>query len=396
MARQDGIRITRRTVDALGVEAGDAVFWDRDLRGFGVRVHASGRKAYVVQTRGPCGRLKRVTLGRDGRMTAEEARKSAAQALDRIRQGEAPFPEPPAPEPTVADLAARYIERHVRANCKPATIRAFRGAVEHHILPALGGMRLSEVDRSHVSDLHVRMRDMPAQANLTFAVLAKMFRLAEAWGMTPPRPNPCRSVRRYRETKRERFLSPEEYRRLGRVLAEAEAGRLCPPSAVAAIRLLALTGCRKSEIVALRWDDVDRTSGEIRIRDGKTGPRRIPLTPAAERVLGGIDRAEGSPWVIAGQDPDIHLKGLDRIWRRLRARAGLEDVRVHDLRHSYASRALAVGETLPTIGRLLGHGKVRTTARYAHLQRDTERASAANVGGSIGADILNGRDGEAA
>ena len=113
-------------------------------------------------------------------------------------------------------------------------------------------------------------------------------------------------------------------------------------------------------------------------------------------MLAGIDRSVDSPWVIAGQRPDIHLKGLDRIWRRLRERAGLKDVRVHDLRHSYASRALAVGETLPTIGRLLGHGKVRTTARYAHLERDTERASAANVGGSIGADILNGRDGEAA
>ena len=328
-------------------------------------------------------------LGRDGAMTAEEA-------IDRIRQGMEPVPAPPAPEPTVAGLAARYMAKHVEANCKPSTVQAFRGAVEHHILPALGSMKLSEVDRSHVSDLHVGMRDMPAQANLAVAVLAKMFRLAEAWGMTPPRPNPCRSVRRYSETKRERFLFPEEYRRLGRVLAEAEAGRLCPPSAVAAIRLLALTGCRKSEVVTLRWDDVDRTAGEIRIRDGKTGPRRIPLTPAAERVLSGIDRAGGGPWVIAGQDPDRHLKGLDRIWRRIRARAGREDLRVHDLRHSYASRALAVGETLPTIGRLLGHGKVRTTARYAHLVRDTERVSAAKVGGSIGADILNGRDGEAA
>ena len=390
MAREDGIRITRRTVDALSVATGDAVFWDRDLRGFGVRVYASGRKVYVVQTRGPGGKLKRVTVGRDVKMTADAARRSAAEVIDRIRRGEEPFPAPPAPEPTMADLARRYMKVHVEANCRPATAAGFRRAVEHYILPELGALKVSEVERSHVSDLHYRMRDKPYQANLTVGVLAKMFRLSEAWGMTPPRPNPCRSVRRYREVRRERFLTAEEYRALGRVLAEAEADGRSLPSGIAAIRLLVLTGCRKNEIVTLRWDDIDRTAGEIRIRDGKTGTRRVPLTPAVEGVLAGISRIEGNPWVIAGQKPGEHLKNLDQVWLRLRPRAGLGDVRIHDVRHSYASRALALGESLPMIGRLLGHRKVTTTARYAHLARDTERASAAKVGGSIGADILNG------
>ena len=396
MGREDGIRITKRTIDALSVDKGDAVFWDRDLRGFGVRVHASGRKAYVVQTRGPGGRLKRVTVGRHGKMTAEAARRAAAEVIDRVRRGEEPFPKPPAPEPTMAELAERYMEMHVAKNCKPGTFETFRRTVDLHILPALGGMKVSAVERSHVADLHLSLRDRPSQANRTVDVLAKMFRLAEAWGMTPPRRNPCRSVRRYRTEGRERFLSPEEYRRLGRVLAKAEADGRCLPSGIAAIRLLALTGCRRNEIVTLRWDDIDRTAGEIRIRDGKTGPRRVPLTPAVERVLSGIERAGGSPWVIAGQKSGGHFKGVDHVWLRLRPLAGLDDVRIHDLRHSYASRALAVGESLPMIGHLLGHGKVKTTARYAHLERDTERASAARVGGSIGADILNGRDGEAA
>ncbi len=396
MAREDGIRITKRSVDALSVDTGDAVFWDRELRGFGVRVHSSGRKAYVVQTRGPGGRLKRVTLGRHGEMTSDAARRRAAEAIDRIRQGLEPFPAPPAPDPTVAELAARFMEMHVAKNCKPGTAVTFRQAVERHILPALGGLKVSEVERPHVADLHLAMRDTPSHANMTVDVLARMLRLAEAWGMTPPRRNPCSSVRRYRVKGRERFLSPEEYRSLGRVLAEAEAGGTCLPSGIAAIRLLALTGCRKSEILGLRWDDIDRTAGEIRIRDGKTGPRRVPLTPAVERVLAGIKRVEGSPWVMPGQGPGDHFKSIDNLWQRVRSLAGLEDVRIHDLRHSYASRALATGESLPMIGRLLGHGKVKTTARYAHLARDTERASAAKVGGSIGADILNGRDGEAA
>ena len=138
------------------------------------------------------------------------------------------------------------------------------------------------------------------------------------------------------------------------------------------------------------WDDIDRTAGEIRLRDSKTGARRIPLTPAVEWVLAGIPRIEGNPWVIPGKNPGDHLKNLDQIWLRLRPRAGLDNVRIHDARHSYASRALALGESLPMIGRLLGHRKVTTTARYAHLARDTEKASAVKVGASIGADILNG------
>ena len=140
-----------------------------------------------------------------------------------------------------------------------------------------------------------------------------MFKLAEAWGMMPPRRNPCRSVRHYREHCRERFLTPEEYRRLGRVLREAKTDGGFMPSGIAAIRLLLLTGCRKNEIVTLRWDDIDRTAGEIRLRDSKTGARRVPLTPAVERVLAGIPRIEGNPWVILGQNPGDHPKNLDQI-----------------------------------------------------------------------------------
>ena len=283
-------------------------------------------------------------------------------------------------------------------NCRPGTIETCRRLLDLHILPELGHLPVASVERSHVSDLHFRMRDKPAQANKTVKVLSKMFRLAEAWGMTPPRRNPCKSVRPYRRNRRERFLTPEEYRKLGQVLNEAEKTGGFLPSGIAAIRLLLLTGCRKNEIVMLRWDDIDRTAGEIRIRDGKTGVRRIPLTPAVEFVLGGIPRIEGNPWVIGGKVAGDHLKNLDQMWLRLRPHAGLGEVRIHDCRHSYASRALALGEGLPMIGKLLGHRRVTTTARYAHLARDTEKASAVKVGHSIGADILNqdAEDGRAA
>ena len=381
------VKLTMRTVDALSTADRDALFWDRDLPGFGVRVYRTGRKVYIVQTRGPAG-SKRAVVGRHGEVRADAARRRAVVMIDRIKRGEEPAPREPAPEPTVADLAERYMKAHVEVNCRPGTVETFGRIVRLYIVPELGHLRLSEVDRSHVSALHYRMRDKPYQANQTVSVLAKMFRLAEAWGMTPPRRNPCRSVRHYKEHRRERFLTPDEYRRLGRVLDEAEADGSVFPSAVPAIRLLLLTGCRKNEIVTLRWDDIDRTAGEIRLRDAKTGARRAPLTPAVEWVLAGIPRIEGNPWVIAGQNPGDHLKNLDAIWLRLRKRARLDGVRIHDARHSFASRALAIGEGLPAIGRLLGHRKVTTTARYAHLERDTEKAAAAKVGGSIGADIL--------
>ena len=383
------VKLTMRTVDALSTGNRDALYWDRDLPGFGVRVYRTGRKVYIVQARGPAG-SKRAVIGRHGEIRADAARREAVVMIDRIKRGEDPVPPAPAPEPTVADLADRYVKVHLEVNCRPGTVETFGRVVRLYIVPELGHLRLSEVDRSHVSALHYGMRDKPYQANQTVSVLGKMFKLAEAWGMTAPRRNPCRSVRHYKEHRRERFLTPEEYRRLGRVLDEAAGDGSVFPSAVPAIRLLLLTGCRKNEIVTLRWDDIDRTAGELRLRDTKTGARRVPLTPVVEWVLAGISRIEGNPWVITGQNPGDHLKNLDAIWLRLRRRAGLDGVRIHDGRHSYASRALALGEGLPTIGELLGHRKVTTTARYAHLARDTEKAAAVKVGGSIGADIFGG------
>ncbi len=388
MPARPSVKLTKRAVDALSVEAGDTVVWDRDLPGFGIRVYASGRKVWCAQTRGPAGRPKRVALGSYGSITADDARRKAVEVIDRIKQGLDPNPAPPAPELTVADLAERYMEAHVKVNCRPRTAENFGRIVRLYIVPELGDLKLSEVDRPHASALHHMMRDKPCQANATMDVLSKMFRLAEAWSMTPPRRNPCRSIRRYKETRRERFLTPEEYRSLGRVLDEAEADGSVFPTAVPALRLLLLTGCRKNEIVTLKWDDVDRTAGELRLTDGKSGWRSVPLTPAVEHVLASIPRIEGNPWVITGQNPGDHLKNLDAIWQRIRQRAKLDDVRIHDARHSYASRALALGEGLSMIGALLGHAKVTTTARYAHLARDTEKASAAKVGGSIGSDIL--------
>ena len=257
MPRRSELRITKRTVDALTVEAEDAVFWDRDLAGFGVRVHATGRKVYVVQSRGPAG-PKRVTLGRHGDMSTDEARKRAAVVIDRIKRGEDPVPALPEPELTVADLSERFMSTHVKAHCKPRTVATYRSVLDKHILPVLGDKAISEVGRKEISALHHQLRDTPAMANQAVKLLSKMFSLAEAWDRMPAGRNPCGSVRRYKTRSNERFLTLEEFRRLGRVLRDVEADGSVWPPAIAALRLLMLTGCRKSEILTLRWEFMDR------------------------------------------------------------------------------------------------------------------------------------------
>ena len=394
MRARTELSISKRTVDALAVETRDAVFWDRDLPGFGVRVYPSGRKVYVAQARARSA-PKRVTVGQHGQITADQARKHAAAVIDRIKKGEDPTAQPAQSVLTVFDLAGRYMAGHVAPNCNAHTAGIYRGSLENHILPALGSMPVAEVDGGHISALHYQMRRTPRAANRALMILNKMFSLAATWGMVPKGTNPCRGVRKYKERKRERFLAVDEYRRLGAALTEAEATGTVSRHAVAAFRLLMLTGCRLTEILTLRWDDVDRTTGEFRIRKGKTGARMVALTPTAVRVLASIPRIPGNPWVIADARTGEHLKSLYADWHWLREGVGLEELRIHDLRHSYASRALALGESLSMIGKLLGHVDMESTARYAHLARETERAAAGRVGASIGADIAaHARSGE--
>ena len=388
MAKLPNGSISKRTVEALSAEK-DTVYWDDELKGFGVRVYPSGSKVYVVQGRGPDG-PRRVSVGRHGVVTTDQARRRAARILARIKAGEAQScakTECTEPGPTVAELAERYFREHVAVRCKPNTAKAYRYVVGKYIVPALGSVPIGALDRQHVSNLHYRLRKTPSTANATIATLSRMLNRAEAWGLFPAGRNPCRHVAKYRQRRRERFLTEEEFRRLGLTLTALEAQRQVPAHAAGALRLLMLTGCRCNEIVTLRWEDVHLDANEIRLRDSKSGPRVVPLSPAAVRVLADLPRVPGNPWVIAGSKPGSRLPHVTYYWYRVRERAGLGDVRLHDLRHSFASRALALGESLPMIGKLLGHTKMQTTARYAHLARDSVRDAAARVAASIGADL---------
>ena len=377
-------RISKRSVDAVKAGGTDTVYWNGELTGFGVRVRRSGRKSYVVQTR-IAGKLCWFTIGPHGPLNPNQARARALEILACAKKGIDPRDADARreAEPSMADLGRRFLEEYVPVHCKPSTREEYRRSVRLFVDPVIGELRVPEVQRKDIAALHHGLRDKPYQANRTLGVLSKMFSLAEVWGWRPDGSNPCRHVKRYKEHKRERFLSPEETGRLGQVLREAEEEM---PSAVAAFRLLLLTGCRMSEIRDLRWEYVKDDC--IELPDAKTGGRVVPLGPEARAVLSAIPRDEDNPWVIAGRLPGSHLTDLQRPWRRIRKQAGLEGVRIHDLRHSFASRALALGESLTMIGKLLGHTQVQTTARYAHLARDSIQTAAARITESIGGNLL--------
>ena len=381
-------RITKRSVDAIKADGTDTVYWDGELTGFGLRVRRSGRKSYVVQTR-VAGKLRWFTIGPHGPLSPDQARAGALEILACAKKGVDPRDANVRREvePSMADLGRRFLEEYVPVHCKSSTGEEYRRLVRLFVDPVIGELRVREVQRKDIAALHHGLRDKPYQANRTLSVLSKMFSLAELWAWRSEDANPCRHVKRYKEHKRERFLSPEETERLGKVLREAEEEM---PSAVAAFRLLLLTGCRMSEIRDLHWEYVKGDC--IELPDAKTGGRVVPLGPAARAVLSAIPREEDNPWVIAGRLPGTHLTDLQRPWRRIRKRAGLEDVRIHDLRHSYASRALALGESLTMIGKLLGHTQVQTTARYAHLAQDSIQTAASRITGSIGGNLMGDHD----
>ena len=284
-------KLSNRTVAALSVER-DTVFWDRELTGFGVRVYPTGGKVFVAQARGPDGpdnrhKPRRITVGRHPVLNAEQARQRAALIIARVKAGEEPVPLPLpakyAKGPTVADLAARYLEEHIAVRCKPKTQRTARSVVNRHIVPALGRLPLQAVERSHVMAMHESLCEIPAMANMAVETLSHMYKLARGWDMVPEDwDDPCEAIPLNPKRKRERFLTDAEFTKLGQVLDEVSCnGSQVSAGAITTIRLLMLTGCRKSEIMTLPWKHVDLDRAEIRIVNGKTGDRTVHLSPAA-------------------------------------------------------------------------------------------------------------------
>lgn len=373
-------KITKRSVDATTPADKEFFLWDDELKGFGLRVYSSGRKMYLVQYRAS-GRLRRVNIGLHGVVTPEIARTEAMKHLSEVRLGADPAGERDRRKasPTMKAFGKRFLADHVALHCKTSTYREYERSINLFIAPRLGSHRIIDITRADVVGLHQAMKHIPYQANRTLGVLSAMFTVAHSWEVRIDGVNPCWKVRRYREEKRERYLTPDELARLGKVLNEAKD----EPEAAFCIRLLLLTGCRLSEIQTLKWHYVDDLNGVLRLPDSKTGAKLVSIGKAAIETLKAIPKIDGNPYVITGRKEGQHLTDIQKPWRRLRKRARLDDLRIHDLRHSFASDALQLGQDLTMIGRLLGHTQVQTTARYAHLKTDPVRSAADAVSDAV-------------
>jgi integrase len=380
-------RIGLQQVRALGSEE---IIWDAAVAGFGARRRQSESVWYFVKYRTKDGRQRWHTLGRHGSpWTPEMARAEARRILGEVARGDDPAAVKAAVKaaPTVAEFAARFLAEHAEAKRKASTAKEYRRLVEHVILPALGMRRVADVTRQDVAKVHHARRATPTEANRALACLSTMMNLAERWGLRPDGSNPCRHVEKYPQRRRERMLSPAELARLGDALT-AYSGS---PYAVAAIELLVFTGARLGEVLGLRWEWIDFERGEARLPDSKTGPKTLHLAPPALAVLAELPRLDGNPYVIAGAKEGAALVNLEKPWRAIRGPAGLDDVRLHDLRHAFASVAASSGMGLPIIGKMLGHTQASTTHRYAHLASDPVKAAAAAVAGKIAAAMAGGR-----
>ena len=381
-------KLTKRFVEATEIRANRYDIFDTQIPGFGIRIAPSGTRTYALMYRSG-GRRWRVNLGRHGVTTPEQAREAAIDILARVKRGENPAARRQGSGhiTTVADLAKRFDDEHIAIRLKPRTAKEYRRNLRLFVVPAFGSLKVADVTRADVSRFHHEFRDTPYQSNRNLQIVSKMFNLAELWGLRPDGSNPCRHVKKYKEEKRERYLSADEMVRLGEVLRQCEQEGIESASEINLIRLLMLTGCRLSEIQTLKWEYVDLDNGVLRLPDSKTGVKTVHLCPPALKVLIGIERIEGNPWVITGKLENTHLQEPQRPWRRIRKRAGLDDVRIHDLRHTFASVAVSGGQGLPMIGKMLGHTQVQTTARYAHLAADPVKQATADVSASIEAAL---------
>ncbi|WP_417434340.1 tyrosine-type recombinase/integrase [Hoeflea sp.] len=403
-------KLTKSAIDAASPREDDFFLWDSELKGFGSKIAKGGRKSYVCKYRAGNGRkapTRRMTIGAHGSpWTVDQARSEARKILGLAANGEDPAKEKQEEKKqiTVAQLCDLYMENGVSTK-KASTVATDRGRIERHIKPLLGRKKVRDVTRADVKrflqdiasgktsvDTKTGLRGRAivtggkGTATRTVGLLGGIFSYAFDCGLIEL--NPVHGVKRYAEKRGQRYLSQQELAALGKALADGEERDL-NPQALAILKLLVLTGARKGEIETLRWDAVDFDAGYLRLADSKTGQKAFPLNAGALEILSKIPRLDGSPYVFPAHRSEGHYEGTPKVWRIIRSMAGLDDVRMHDLRHSFASIAVSGGASLPIIGALLGHADSATTQRYAHLHDDPLKAAAEAVGDKISAMLKN-------
>lgn len=405
-------KLTKRYVDTVPKPEKDTVHWDDELPRFGLRVKPSGARTFVVQYRNSAGRTRKLALGRVGVLTPDEARLRARKALLSVADGGDPSAarHDRRKDLTVGELIDRYLDEGPadKPDKKASSWAIDASNLRRHVVPLLGRRSLATLALADIqrlqrdvtegktkADLKTRKRGRarveggPGTAARATSVLAAMLAWAAKHGYRDD--NPAKGVRLNSLRQRERFLSGAELGRLGEAISQGEREGL-NPEGLAILRLLLLTGARRNEIASLKWEHVDFERRALRIPDSKTGAKIIPLGAPALSVLSQQKRKDGVPWVFPAGRGKGYFVGTPFVWRRLVKLAKLTDIRIHDLRHGFASVAVADQASLYLVGKVLGHTQAETTQRYAHLQLDPVRAVADRTAKKI-ASALEGRKG---
>ncbi len=378
-------KITLNSVKAL--QPGKTI-WDTELRGFGCRCQTEGR--FFLLKYSINGRQRFYTIGEwDGDLTPEKARAEAEKLRGKIRGGIDPMTEKEEGDKAHIVKAAfkSYLEE-IEAKRSTRTYDEYKRTYTKFIEKGIGSYRIDAVGRADIARIHHALKHTPYQANRVLALLSSFFSWCDKNGYRKDGKNPCRHVGKYEERARERYLSEQEIYDIGKALKEYEKANkyvtehphkknkgkkvinLTTPYVTGAIRLLLLTGARCNEILSLKWTNVDFERKLIRLQESKTGQKTIYLSAPALQLLNSLPQIEKNPYVICGKKEGSHLVNIKDPWGEIRTIAKLEDVRIHDLRHNYASTAMASGHHLKVIGSLLGHSDTKTTERYAHLAND--------------------------
>lgn len=377
-------KLTKRLVEAVEPEARDVILRDSELKGFLCKITPKCKRVYMLYYRTADGRERKPVIGEHGALTCEQAREIAKDWLAEVRQGGDPSGKRQELRSSISIQELWEVYRKARKpHLKPSSEKELTRLWEKYILPELGKVKAVQLETSAIRRFHERNAYRPYTANRMLEAVRSIYNHAIENQLLPLPKNPCIGIKKYKEKKRERFLSMEEVGRLSEVLRQGELQGTEATSTVALIRLLLLTGCRLGEILTLKWEHVDYEQSCLRLPDSKTGAKTVYLSAPAIEVLQGITRIEDNPYVITGGTQEGNLSPPQKAWRRIRGNAGLPDVRLHDLRHSFASVGAAGGLSLPMIGALLGHSQSQTTERYAHLCADPMKQAADLIGGRI-------------
>lgn len=405
------LKLTKPVLVGLQPKSARYVIWDSSTPGLGVQVQPSGHKSFVLKYRTRGGLQRKPTIGAAPPLTIEQARIEATRILAQVRLGADPAGDKrdERAAPTVNDAADRYMKEHARIHKKKRSADTDESNFKNHVRKRWGTRKITSITYNDVVALHTSMRDVPGAANRLVSLLSKLFNLCEAWGMRPLNSNPCRHIRKYAEKKIHNQVSELELARLARVMREAEEAfarvaaekpregdteLAAHPVAIAAIRLLILTGMRKSEVLNLKWTEVDFADRVLRLEDSKDQRadktpelKVIPLNGPAEALLKAQPRIVGSPWVFPGRDRTKPFVGMPKIAKDLYDRAGLPEAfrPAHDWRHNFGTAGTGENLSLTLVGSLLGHKVASTTKRYADPAPDPQRAAADQIAGKIAA-----------